>query len=67
MERAFADGYRSRRALPEPVLGIVPTLMMVRDMAVIGWIAGRPELKRSDVDGIKRRLCAPCDGFEPPL
>jgi Ser/Thr protein kinase RdoA (MazF antagonist) len=63
MQRAFVEGYRRRRALPEAVLALVPTFLMVRDMAVIGWIAGRPELKRSDVGAIRDRLVVQCERY----
>ena len=63
MERAFVAGYRARRALPEPVLALVPTFMMVRDMAVLGWIHQRPELERTDAGRIRDRLCAQCERY----
>jgi Ser/Thr protein kinase RdoA (MazF antagonist) len=66
-QQAFARGYRAVRALPDEVLQLVPMFLMVRDMVILGWIHARPELGRRDIDGIKRRLCAQCEGFEAPL
>ena len=63
MQRAFVEGYRRRRALSEQALSLVPTFLMVRDMAVIGWVGQRPELKRNDVAAIKARLCVQCERY----
>ena len=63
MHRAFVSGYRARRALPDPVLALVPTFLMVRDMAVLGWIHQRPELARTDAGAIRDRLCIQCSAY----
>jgi Ser/Thr protein kinase RdoA (MazF antagonist) len=63
MQPAFVEGYRRRRALPDNVLALVPTFLMVRDMAIIGWIGQRPELGRKDVTAIKDRVCAQCERY----
>ena len=49
IERAFLDGYRATRPVPDDVLALVPMFRLIRWMASIGWFHQRPELEPSAV------------------
>ena len=49
IERAFLDGYRATRPLPNAALAAIKTFRLIRWMASIGWFHQRPELKRPAV------------------
>jgi Ser/Thr protein kinase RdoA (MazF antagonist) len=49
IERAFLDGYRAIRPVPDEALRLLPTFRLIRWMATIGWFHERPELKRPAV------------------
>ena len=45
LEHALATGYRSVRPLSDEALGQVRTLILVRLLALVGWVQARPELE----------------------
>lgn len=45
IERAFLDGYRTVRQLPDDDLTWIPMFRLIRGMAAIGWFHQRPELE----------------------
>jgi Ser/Thr protein kinase RdoA (MazF antagonist) len=47
MRDALLAGYRSVRALADADVAQLPTFLLIRAWAVLGWILGRPELDRS--------------------
>ena len=49
IERAFLDGYRAVRPLPDSALAEIEMFRLIRWMASIGWFHQRPELKRPSV------------------
>jgi Ser/Thr protein kinase RdoA (MazF antagonist) len=49
IERAFLDGYRATRPVPDEALALIPMFRLIRWMASIGWFHGRPELEPSAV------------------
>jgi len=49
IERAFLDGYRAIRRLPDDAPTSIPMFRLIRWMASIGWFHQRPELKRPAV------------------
>jgi Ser/Thr protein kinase RdoA (MazF antagonist) len=49
IERAFLDGYRAIRPLPDDAPALIPMFRLVRWMASIGWFHERPELKHPAV------------------
>jgi Ser/Thr protein kinase RdoA (MazF antagonist) len=66
-ERAFLRGYRTRRGISADALALVPMFLLIRGLAIIGWIHQRPELDRSRyLAGLKDFVCAQCEVFEPP-
>jgi Ser/Thr protein kinase RdoA (MazF antagonist) len=42
--QAYIDGYRSRRALPDEHLALLPALLVARGLSYLGWPVGRPEI-----------------------
>ncbi|WP_448956697.1 phosphotransferase [Labrys neptuniae] len=44
LERALIAGYRSRRALSEESLALLPLFLALRSLTYIGWLAQRPEV-----------------------
>lgn len=66
IEAAFFRGYRSRRPISEAERALVPMFLLVRGMAVIGWLHQRPEIDPGKrFDELKNRVCAQCVSFEP--
>ena len=41
-------GYRSTRDISDDALALIPMFLLIRGMAVIGWISQRPELDTSE-------------------
>jgi len=68
LQAAFVRGYRSRRALSDATVALIPMFLLVRGLAVIGWLLQRPEIDASArIAQMKDRVCAQCEAFEPPL
>ena len=44
MSRAYVEGYRSVRALPDAHLALLPTMLVARALSYLGWPVGRPEI-----------------------
>ena len=44
MGRAYLEGYRAVRALPDEHLALLPTMEIARALSYLGWPAGRPEI-----------------------
>ena len=57
---AVLRGYRSLRQLSNEAAGLIPTFILIRRLASIGWVMQRPELgqglKRAEVDELCRDL-----------
>ena len=49
IDRAFLEGYRAVRPLPDQALETIRTFRLIRWMASIGWFHERPELGRTAV------------------
>ncbi len=47
IQRAVLRGYRSCRPLADVVTSMIPVFMLVRRLAIVGWLMHRPELGRS--------------------
>jgi Ser/Thr protein kinase RdoA (MazF antagonist) len=43
--RAYVEGYRSVRPLPDEHLAMMPTFLMARGLSYLGWPVGRPEIR----------------------
>ena len=61
---ALIAGYRSKRALDDMAVELLPMYLLIRALASLGWLQARPELKKG---GRKQRLielaCAQADDF----
>ncbi|MEJ0064991.1 MAG: hypothetical protein WDM85_05805 [Caulobacteraceae bacterium] len=67
LQQAFVRGLPDRTALGDDVLALIPMFLLVRGMAVIGWLHQRPEIDATRTIGrSKDRVCAQCEAFEPP-
>jgi Ser/Thr protein kinase RdoA (MazF antagonist) len=66
VQAAFVSGYRRRRALSDAALALIPMFLLVRGLAVLGWIHQRPELDRAFVNEFKNDVCAQCATFVAP-
>jgi Ser/Thr protein kinase RdoA (MazF antagonist) len=67
LSEAFVRGYRTRRELTDETLALIPMFLLVRGMAVTGWLLQRPEIDASRTMGsLRDRVCAQCEAFEPP-
>ena len=67
LERDFVRGYRSMRDISDEALALIPMFLLVRGMAVIGWISQRPELDTSEYfRWLREHVSAQCATFEPP-
>ena len=67
VQRGFVRGYRSKRHIEGDALALIPMFLMIRGMAVIGWISQRPELDTSEyLKWLREHVCAQCATFEPP-
>lgn len=66
LKEALLEGYREHRSLPERDLAMLPTFLLIRGMAIIGWIYQRPEHGASPYfEALKEAVCARCRDFEP--
>ena len=66
LRRAFVRGYRTKRDLGDDTLALIPLFLLVRGMAVMGWLHQRPEIDATrTIRNIKDRVCAQCEAFEP--
>ena len=65
---AFVRGYRSGRRLSDEALALIPTFLLTRGLAQIGWLGQRPEIDATGfIVASKDRVCAQCAAFDPPL
>jgi Ser/Thr protein kinase RdoA (MazF antagonist) len=65
IERAFLDGYRAVRPIPDETLALVPMFRLIRWMASIGWFHQRPELEPSKVFGQRKAwVLEQCAAFQ---
>jgi Ser/Thr protein kinase RdoA (MazF antagonist) len=45
VRRAYLEGYRELRALPDEHLAAIPAQLMARGLSYLGWPMGRPEME----------------------
>jgi Ser/Thr protein kinase RdoA (MazF antagonist) len=64
---AYLAGYRAVRPLPRALADLIPMFLLVRGLALIGWLHQRPELDpKRFMSEMKARILAACEAFEPP-
>ena len=68
IQAAFLAGYRSARALDPAIEALIPMFLLIRGLAVIGWLYQRPEIDPgSFLASRKAGILRQAEGFEPPL
>ena len=66
--QALVAGYRDIRALSERDLTLLPMFLIIRGMALIGWISERPEIDNTDLfREVKEWTLASCASFKSPM
>ncbi len=66
IQDAVFRGYRSRRPLPEVVTRMIPTFLLVRRLAIVGWMMHRPELGRTMEPAAIKSLCQAVRDYREP-
>ena len=68
IQDAFVRGYRTRRDVGDDAVALIPMFLLVRGLAVTGWLHQRPEIDVSrTIRASADRLLAQCEVFELPL
>jgi Ser/Thr protein kinase RdoA (MazF antagonist) len=66
IKRGLLGGYRAMRAISDAELALIPMFMLVRRLAVIGWLHQRPEYDASGFfEDFKNSAFRQCSAFEP--
>ena len=66
--QALVAGYRDIRELSEHDLALLTMFLLIRGMALIGWISERPEIDNTDLfREVKEWVLANCASFKPPM
>jgi Ser/Thr protein kinase RdoA (MazF antagonist) len=64
LQGALLAGYRDRRALSDEDEARLPMFLLVRRLAVIGWLHQRPEVDSGEyLAGMKPLTCRLCEDF----
>ncbi len=67
IQAAFLRGYRARRPLTEEAVALLPMFILIRDLAVIGWLLQRPEIDPgARLDALIAQAKAGCEAFVEP-
>ena len=54
LQAALLEGYLARRPLAQRDIDMLPTFLLIRGMAIIGWYLQRPEIALdSEFEGVK--------------
>lgn len=66
--QALVAGYRAVRPLSDAALALLPVFVLIRGLALLGWIHDRPELKYEyRLPGLIARVCGQIEGLFPPV
>jgi Ser/Thr protein kinase RdoA (MazF antagonist) len=61
VRQALLDGYRKIRALADQDLALLPTFLLIRGLATVGWYADRPEFHGlAELDELKDWVLQQC-------
>jgi len=67
MRQALLEGYRMRRPLEDRDVEMLPTFLLIRGLAILGWMHERPELDTAQFFSILRdAVAAQCEAFQAP-
>jgi Ser/Thr protein kinase RdoA (MazF antagonist) len=65
LRAALLEGYREHRPLAERDVDMLPTFLLIRGMAIIGWFHQRPEHTESAYfEKVKNWVIEECDSYE---
>jgi Ser/Thr protein kinase RdoA (MazF antagonist) len=68
LKAALLTGYRSVRDLCAQTESLIPMFLLIRGLAVIGWLHQRPEIDPTRfMDTMKARILSACEAFEAPV
>lgn len=68
IQQALVRGYRTRRAICDEALALIPLFLLARSLAQIGWLHQRPEIDASSrIQRLKQRACASCAAYTDPF
>ena len=64
LREALLEGYRKNRPLAERDIDMLPTFLLIRGMAIIGWFHQRPEHAGSGYfEKVKSWVIGECDSI----
>ena len=64
---ALLRGYRRVRPFADEDAALIDMFVVIRSLAILGWIEQRPELRQEDrVRALKDEICTLCAGFRVP-
>jgi Ser/Thr protein kinase RdoA (MazF antagonist) len=67
LQAALLEGYLARRPLAQRDLDMLPTFLLIRGMAIIGWYLQRPEIALdSEFEGVKEWVISRAGGAATP-
>ena len=65
LQAALLKGYRAVRPLSDVDARLIPTFIMIRRMAQIGWLHQRPEIDAAEfLEAARPEVCRQCAAFE---
>lgn len=68
VQEALLEGYREHRPLSDRDISLLPMFLLIRGMALIGWVHQRPEHDEASwFKELRASICSECERFEPPL
>lgn len=68
VQEALLEGYREHRPLSDSDLSLLPMFLLIRGMALIGWVHQRPEHNETPwFEELRASICSECERFAPPL
>lgn len=68
VQEALLEGYREHRPLADFDASLLPMFLLIRGMALIGWVHQRPEHDKTPwFEELRTSICSECERFEPPL
>lgn len=68
IQSALVEGYRHHRALSKKDLDLLPLFLLIRGLAIIGWLHHRPEHENPELlGGLISSVCAGCEELGPTL
>jgi Ser/Thr protein kinase RdoA (MazF antagonist) len=68
LQAALLQGYRALRPLSDLDEAMIPTFIMIRRLAQVGWLHQRSEIDAAEfLETAKPEVCRQCADFRPPV